>query len=291
LHKGMLDWVDRAFLEEARRCVPTFANDVFVVFTDDGDLLPDEQRQHLAFFDHYVQTLGPACAPAESTGVVVTTHNRPRALARTLRGLARTKRPILVVDDGSSRHRRLLNRSLALRARAVYLRLPKNLGLANAANVGVCYWLAQPDTLWISVFNDDVDVVDDIFERLDLVTRSFGDAGPSRLYAGHHHPLHQVHDSGKVEQQQILLTRSCSGLHLHAHRDYWQEVLPVPTTYEGAPKPAAGVFTGQGSDVDWWTASWAPTSGVKRGFDVVVIPGLAAHAPVSSTWSSTRAGD
>jgi hypothetical protein len=291
LHKGMLAWVDRAFLEEARRHVPTFANDVFVVFSKDGDPLPDEQRQHLAFFDHHVETLEPLNPPADSTGVVVITHNRPKALAPTLRGLARTKRPIIVVDDASSFAQRLVNRSLARRAGAVYLPLPRNRGLAHATNVGVCYWLAQPDITWISVFNDDVEVVDDIFDRLELVARSLAADGRGRLFAGHHSDLHLTHKVDEVDGQRILFGRSCSGIHLHAHRDYWQGVLPVPTTYEGAPKPAAGVFTGQGSETDWWIATWSPSSGVKRGADVVVVPGLVSHAPVKSTWSSSAPRD
>jgi hypothetical protein len=90
--------------------VPSFANDVFVVLSEDGAALPDEQRQHLAFFDDHVRQLARAEGKADSTGVVITTHNRPRALARTLRALSRTGRPMLVVDDRSSRENRIRNR-------------------------------------------------------------------------------------------------------------------------------------------------------------------------------------
>ncbi len=285
LHKGMLSWVDPAFLDETLHYVPTFANDVFVVLSEDGAALPDEQRQHLAIFDDHVRQLARAEGKADSTGVVVTTYNRPRALARTLGALARTGRPLLVVDDRSSRENRLRNRWLAQRAGAVSLCLPRNLGLAHATTVGVCHWLAHPDIEWISVFNDDVEADEDVFDRLDVVTRSFADAR-SRLFAGHHSALHDSHSADRVNGQQVLLTRSCSGIHLHAHREYWQGVLPVPTTYTGAPKPEAGVFPGQGSDTDWWIACWSPGSAVKNVGEVVVIPGLVSHAAERSTWDS-----
>jgi hypothetical protein len=286
LHKGMLDRVDPAYLTEAARSVPTWANDVFVVFSEEGDPLPDEQRRHLAFFVQHVQQVRSAAPQRSATGIVVTTWNRPQALARAVDGLAGTGRPMLVVDDASSGSRGRRNERLARRAGAVYLRLPHNLGLAHATTVGVCYWLAHPEVEWISVFNDDVVVEGDIFERLELVTRSYGEDGRSRLFAGHYSALHVVHRADEVAGQQVLLGRSCSGIHLHAHREYWHGVLPVPTTYKGAPKPAAGVFTGQGSETDWWVGSWSPSSGVKRGADVVVIPGLVAHAAERSTWNA-----
>jgi hypothetical protein len=283
LHKGMLEWVDSAFLEEAARCVPSFANEVFVVFSYKGDPLPQEQRQHLVFYDHYVQQREQPDPRGDLTGVVITTHNRPQALVRTLRTLARADRPVVVVDDGSAPTRRIRNRRFSRKTGATYVWLPGNLGLAHALNVGICHWLASPDIEWISVFNDDVDVAGDLFTRLDEITHSFA-PDPPLLFTGHHNALHPVHGLKELGGRQILLTRSCSGLHLHAHRDYWQGVLPIPTAYAHAPAPAGGVFPGQGSETDWWIASWSPNSVVKRGSDVIVVPGLVSHASERSTW-------
>src|SRR5271156_2544154 len=42
LHKGLYQELDRRFLSQAiRRLRPVFANEVFVVFADEGDELPD----------------------------------------------------------------------------------------------------------------------------------------------------------------------------------------------------------------------------------------------------------
>ena len=36
--------------------------------------------------------------------------------------------------------------------------------------------------------------------------------------------------------REVFLARSCSLVHVHAHRDYWQRILPIPTAYARAPK-------------------------------------------------------
>jgi hypothetical protein len=71
----------------------------------------------------------------------------------------------------------------------------------------------------------------------------------------------------------VLYKRSLAGIHLHAHRDYWRSVLPIPSPYLGAPK-ADAPRPGQGADEDWWITAWAPESVAKRGRFVTVVPGL-----------------
>ncbi|MEI9805782.1 MAG: glycosyltransferase family A protein [Pseudolabrys sp.] len=113
-------------------------------------------------------------------------------MRRTLASITRERRPIFVVDDGSSLPHHLLNSVIARAYGSLYLHYPVNLGLANAINVGVGHWLAHADVEWISVFNDDVEVVRGIFENLADVTRQSSELVKISVYTGYLDDLHPV---------------------------------------------------------------------------------------------------
>ena len=102
VHKGRLDLVDKEFLSDAARLRPVFANEVFVVYSENGDALPEEQQKHLGPFLDYVAALQPRPAGAGRTGIVITTFDRPWALERTLANAALRDHEVIVVDDGSA---------------------------------------------------------------------------------------------------------------------------------------------------------------------------------------------
>jgi hypothetical protein len=80
----------------------------------------------------------------------------------------------------------------------------------------------------------------------------------------------------------------CPGIHLHAHRDYWEKMLPIPTAYFQAPRrwPDAPP---RGADEDWWISQWCPRSVVKQGQYLAVLPGLVRTTSLlasESTWGN-----
>jgi hypothetical protein len=80
--------------------------------------------------------------------------------------------------------------------------------------------------------------------------------------------------------------RGISGQHIHAHRDYWRGVLPIPSPYLGAPRPGGGL-AGQGPEEDFWISVWSPDSISKKGGYVACLPGLVRAFLTSaedSTW-------
>ena len=290
LHKGMLDLVDPLFLADAAQATPVFANEVFVIFSTRGERLPADQAVHLSIFSEFVSKLPKRSVPSFKSSVVVTTYNRPWALERSLGSLAKQNRPIVVIDDGSSDQFRLQN-GIARDSGAAYVCYPVNLGLSNSINIGVGHWLAHPDAEWISVFNDDVEIIEGMFDTLEEIVSKSPHLKTISLYSGYlgqRHPYPSI-GTTSIADRQLVLAYSCPSIHLHAHRSYWQTVLPVPTAYLGAPKKTGGLFVGQGSDEDWWIASWSPNAVIKRGGKVIVIPGLVstfAQEAALSTWGN-----
>jgi hypothetical protein len=283
---GMLDRVDPEFLREASTLVPVFASSIFVVFSREGEKLPLVQRIFLNSFGSLTASL-PDSPRAGRTVFVVTTYNRPRALERCLASLSQQQCPIVVVDDGSSEEDAASNRDIARAHGSRLVSYSENRGIAHAINSGVEYWLADPASVWISIFNDDIEVVNETLNRLDKVVRGSPFIAADCVYTGYLDPKHPVREKIEIAGEAVTLAWSCPAKHMHAHRSYWQSVLPVPTAYPGAPKPAGGVFKGQGSDADWWIASWAPRAATKRGGHVVVIPGLvSSFGRESSTWGN-----
>jgi hypothetical protein len=212
--------------------------------------------------------------------VVVSTYNRPQALARTLPQLRALGAPVLVVDDGSSPEARAENAAIAARCGAPYLSLPANRGLAAVVNVGISYWLADPAIAWISYFQDDVDVDPDLFAALEPLE----DAVRSPVLTGFDTDEHATLRVERSGDREIKYKDNSTGMHLHCHRDYWAAVLPVPSRYLGAPKAGRG-----GSGADAWIVKRAPASAGARGLTVVCVPGLVttfAWRREDSTWDN-----
>ena len=288
LHKGMLSRVDPEMLLAAVRLRPVFANEVFVVFSETGEILADAERHHLQAF-HERLSSAPGPAASHRLGVVITTYNRPWALERTLESSALRNQLIVVVDDGSTAENGERNARLCAAANALHVAYPVNVGLSHALNVGISHLLSDREIGWISTFNDDVEVRSDAFEILARVTAASPFSQTDILCTGFADPRHAIHSTIECDGISVQLARSASAKHLHAHRAYWQEILPIPTAYVGAPKKTGGIFPGHGSDADWWTASWAPSSSLKRCGAVLVIPELVstfARGAFESTWSN-----
>ena len=269
-HKGMLADITLNFtLQVLSRFQPVFANSVFVVYSADpiADLPALNPVDLELLFAQVRQSPGASdIEPAQRCAVVITTYNNSTALAKTLPAIAEMGMPTLLVDDGSAEPEAAINQQLAHQYQVALLKLPSHRQLPAALNAGLYYWLADRSIEWISYFQDNVQLQPDLFRQLLLVQ------DPERypLLTGYDAPEHRGIEQ-TIGNQTVQLKTSTSGVHLHAHRSYWQAVLPIPTLYqEQQLKP------GQGSDVDWWITAWSPQSIVKRGGHVVCLPNLVA---------------
>lgn len=219
-------------------------------------------------------------------GVIVTSYNRPEALARSLPQISALGAPILVIDDGSDPARAATLADVAALVGARVCRLPENRGLAAALNVGLAYWLADRRAEWISYFQDDVDVSPSLFAELERAAAEY----PAELYTGHDSPKH----AGLPAPEGVKFKLSAAGLHLHARAHFWASIMPIPTYELGAPhrregRPGRGV----GSNVDWWITRDAPARMVQGGY-IVCVPGLVRtflHRAADSTWGNGVAAD
>lgn len=227
-----------------------------------------------------------------NTAVLVTHYNRPKALARSLPQIAALGWPVLVVDDGSSLEAvEDVDTICAKHTNVVALYLPENRGLAAALNAGIAYWLADRRVEWISYFQDDVDV-------LPTLPAALGAAQNAELWplvTGHDAAEHRQTGTVRIGAMTAKLKASCRATHLHAHRAYWESVLPIPTRKLGAPCREPGQVRGTGSDVDWWITQTAPMSVTRRGRFVLCLPGLVRTflwRAEDSCWDNTqRAGE
>lgn len=225
---------------------------------------------------------GPVAGGTEwsDRAIVVTTFERPAALERTLPQVCRLGAAVLLVDDGSRHPFSARNEALARDSGAAYLHLPSNRGLSAALNVGLAYLLADRRVEWISVFQDDVDVRPDALRCLrrveDPVTRP--------ILTGYDADEHPAFEEVEIAGLPTRLKRESPGVHLHAHRDYWRAVLPIPTEYRGAPKRGW-----EASLEDSWITTGAPSAAARRGIPVVCLPGLVRtflwHS-ADSTWGN-----
>ncbi|MFM7428047.1 MAG: glycosyltransferase [Elainella sp.] len=281
LHKGMLAEVDLGFLLQVlAQLQPVLANPVFVLYADPAatsrflDLpAPDPAEVEPLEAQMQAQMQPPTQTPTSSNSqpiqrcaLVVTTHNQSAVLAQTLPALTQLGAPLLLVDNGSTASQAAANRALAEQYGAALLYLPEHLLLSAAINAGVSYWLAHPAVEWISCFQDNVRVQPDLLQQLLRIQ----DPEHYPLLTGYDAPEHEGQET-ELGGQRVRLKLATSGVHLHAHRRYWQAVLPVPTLYDPAQlKP------GQGSDADWWITAWSPNAVIRRGGHVVCVPQLVA---------------
>jgi len=286
IHKGMLDEIEPELLAALPRyCHAVLANEVFVVYAQRPvcDLAPAAQI-HAEALTAALARRRPTSSPRR-TAAVVTTFRRPHCLARSLPQVVALGIPAVVVDDGSGGPAADENRRIAQSLGVPLVALPENRGLPSAVNVGVSYWLADRQVEWISCFQDDVDLHPELIGRLAAVQ----DARARPLLTGFDAAEHPAAGAATIGGVAVLLKQATSGQHLHAHRDFWRGVLPIPTPYLGAPKAHGGGRPGHGSDTDWWVTAWAPRSAAKRGLPVVCLPGLVTtHCPGrdESTWDN-----
>jgi hypothetical protein len=289
LHKGRLDEIPPAFvLRVVASYTPVFANAVFVVYARIGlapsPRVPDVHLQPLLTRASALAAAQRGHERALGYAALITTYNRPRSLARTLPQVVALGAQTLIVDDGSTDENARENQRHADDHGVPLLRVPRYRGLCNATNTGITYWLADRGIDWISYFQDDVDVHPELLQVLARIQHPV----ERPLLAGLDAPEHPTVATGAISGYPVLYKRSMPGLHLHAHRDYWESVLPIPMPYLGAPKPVGG-RPGQGSDEDWWITAWSPNAIAKRGGYVVCVPGLVRTFEVrgeGSTWTS-----
>ncbi len=288
-HKGMTEEIHTALaLEVIDRFYPVFGNEVFVIYADvlligivsvdvvhTKVLLEQVEEQ----FEAEQASIKPPTYAA-----VITTYNRPQSLARSLPQVLALGIPVMVVDDASTLENYQENQRITDQHQVPLIRIPDNRGLPNAMNVGLDYWLADPAIDWISYFQDDVDIHPDTIKVLEQIQ----DRVDRPLLAGRDALEHATFNTAEIAGYKVLYKRSMPGQHLHAHRDYWRGVMPIPTPYLGAPKPDKGK-PGQGADEDWWITCWSPQSITKRGGYVVCVPGLVRSFRTTadeSTWGN-----
>ncbi|MBE9178288.1 glycosyltransferase [Oculatella sp. LEGE 06141] len=289
-HKAMVEEIEPPFARGVLdRFRPVFANAVFVIYANPDRSLPEFPPLVDDHLEPLLQRLSAQALRQRSTArqryaITITTHNRSQSLQRSLPQILALGAPVVIVDDASAAEHRLENQAIADRHQVPLIYIPDNRGLPNAINVGIDYWLADPTIDWISYFQDDVDVRPDTLDVLAQVQ----DPTERPLLTGKDATEHQNFGVADIAGHPVLLKRSMPGQHLHAHRDYWSAVLPIPTPYLGAPKPDKGK-PGQGADEDWWITAWSPHSIVKRGGYVVCVPGLVSTFNPNadeSTWGN-----
>jgi len=282
-----IERMDRAVLRDMlKNARPVFANPKFFIFTRRNDMprrsLQEPAFQQLQAFLMAAGLIGAERPAPVRRGAVITTFDRPAMLEGTVASVAATGAEIVVVDDGSSPLNAPRNQAIALAAGGAYLFVPGNRGLPTALNCGLGYFLADEAVTWISTFNDDVAVDPALYQVLAAIeaTREFP------LMTGYLSPHHKRFGTRTIGGRDVHLLRSMPGQHIHAARDYWRGIMPIPTPYLGAPKPDRGNFPGQGADEDWWIGSYAPRSITKTGGFIAALDGLVANRGIGqSTWA------
>ena len=300
IHKGDLAGVGAGICDLLiREGIPLFGNEVFVVYSFKGPV-PMHFPGAVHFESFRLKAARPETFPANpvkshsefsgpATVILMTTFNRPALLSRSLKTITRLKAPILVVNDGSSpEHAEAydnVTKSFGIRV----LHLPDNRGLSAALNIGLNYWLADPGVEWISYLQDDVEVSADLLKALSRVQ----DREKYPLLTGRHNPRHKIYGEKEINGCRVLLQRMSPGIHLHAHRNYWEKMLPIPTAYFQAPRCWSNAPL-RGADEDWWISQWSPHSIVKQGQYIAVVRGLVRTTTVlarESTWENPGEAD
>jgi len=295
IHKGALSEVGlptcTLLIEEG---IPLFGNEVFVVYGLKGRrpfrMPPGDHFAafHRAVADRKNFDQHPLKQHSEflsqATVILMTTYNRPGRLAAALESISQLKAPILLVNDGSSPEHHAAYAEVYKKFQVRVIEMPDNRGLPNALNTGLSYWLADPQVEWISYLQDDVEV------RLDLLVALARVQDPEKypLLTGRLNTMQKVYGETEVNGQRVIQQRMSPGLHLHAHRTYWEKMLPVPSPYFQSPKKWPGAPL-RGADEDWWISLWSPHSVVKQGKHIAVLPGMVRTLTVleaESTWGN-----
>lgn len=299
IHKGRLEELGQplcAWIAKNRRVL--FANGVFVVYAKRGSNFISRADGHVAaFLDKLARPESFAPPPATrrsefdgpATVVLMTTYNRPERLALSLQSISALGVPTLVVNDGSDAKHAAAYSVLTEKFGVRLLNIPGNRGLANAITTGLSYWLADPRVEWISYLQDDVEVRSDLLTALARVQ----DPDKFPLLTGRVPHEIEIAEETEVNGEKVLLRRTAPGTHLHAHRSYWEKILPIPTFHFQSPKHWAGEPP-QGSGADWWVVQWSPHSAGQQGKFIAVLPGLVRTCtvlPEESTWDNPSPAD
>ena len=267
--------------------VPVWANEVFIIFQL-RSIRPPTAVPFLRRLASKIQPVltrwagqradrlpvpGPRpTAPGPGhTAIVMITHHEPSALARSLPQVLALEVPVLLVAFGiPENHREAYDSVLAAHRhpRLEILSLPQNPGVAAALNIGLFYWLADPAIEWISCFQDVVNVHPDLLRKLALVQ----DADERPLLSGTVSPGGLSLGSEEINGIRMERQWGSPGQHLHAHRRYWELVLPVPTP---PPGPLLG---GRAVETGWWITVMAPGALWKKRQAVPCLPGLVRGA-------------
>lgn len=253
------------------------------------------------------------------TAVIVTTFNRPAALARSLPQIVAAARevgaPVLVVDDGSTdvgwtRRDEVrihtpwseysdddISAACVHNHPATLLRLPENRGLAGALNIGLSYWLADPSIQAISYFQDDVEVdplciaaCNELMESVEGASTKYGTN--HAVVTGHDAKEHRERGDEPRSPLRGIDFRgrfSCRATHMMLMRDSWAKLMPIPSRALGLPSKTIRDANrpnerGTGSGVDWWIVRDSPNH-----LPVLCIPGLVrtfAWRKEESTWDN-----
>jgi glycosyltransferase involved in cell wall biosynthesis len=289
-HKGLIADIQPPFaLQVLQTFHPIFANEVFVIYAKTP--LPNLKRLDSKAVESLlwqVEELGESfehstaqqLAQQSITAAVITTQNREKScLGRSLPQIVALNVPVVIVDDGSSDQQFAEHQQIANQYRVPILRLPNQRLRPSALNMGLSYWLADPRVAWISCFQDNVDVRPDLLEVLASIQHETD----RPLLSGRQAEEHPVLQTEQHGAHQVLLKRSTSGFHLHGHRNYWIDVMPIPTP----DRFALQENDGRGTDEDWWITAWAPQSVTKRGGYVACVADLVtpfeATDPIPST--------
>jgi glycosyltransferase involved in cell wall biosynthesis len=221
-------------------------------------------------------------------GILVSTFNRPDALARSLPQISALGAPVLVVDDGTAIGPGIVavHKCAIYDCHTDYLRLPRNRGLAAAMNVGISFWIADKSIEWISYFQDDVDVHPKTLEILARLQPH------GQILSGHDAPEHRPHNTGEVDGIPVKYKWAIRATHIHAHVDFWRSIYPIPTNQIGTPK-RNGSGRGIGSNSDWWICRDAPQSCQRTKRPVICVPGLVRsflHKAEDSCWNNESKG-
>ena len=295
IHKGAIKEIGREICDLLlREAVPLFGNEVFVIYAFNTPA-PSEPhgREHIenlrdkildpdTFYTPSLRNNSEFSRP--TTVILMTTFNRPDRLEHSLQSISLLKAPILVVNDGSAPEHAGAYARIADRFGIRLFNLPANRGLSAALNIGLSYWLADPGVEWICYLQDDVEVRPDLLTALARIQHPV----EYPLLTGRHNPLHKTYGEREINGTKVLLQRMSPGIHLHAHRGYWEKMLPIPTAYYRAPRHRPGTAK-RGADEDWWISQWSPHSIVKQGKYIAVLPGLVRTTTAlatESTWGN-----
>lgn len=198
----------------------------------------------------------------------ITTYNRPKSLKKTLNLLeAFYFDELLIIDDCSDEtYAQQYNEIFKKFSNKItVIKNPKNRGLAYSLNVGFTYLLADPSIKWVSYFQDDITYID---KNLYSTYAKYENSEKHPIMTGYYGKEHPILRTSKDDDIDLYFLQSTPGVHIHMHRKYINNFLPIPTHFLGAPKNK------KHSHTDWWMSNWSLNSPLRNGIEILCIPNL-----------------